>query len=261
MGISDDIRPKRVHHQSEKSDHVPIFSDIQEDDDEPIEYEKELDRKSLEKLEDDFFDNKDFRKAKKVSAAKEEKPTPKKHKPKKSLTRVTIWLMTILLIAILVWQNRSEILSFVKTKILKIESVDSLIEKEKTEDEYYTAESSTDNTSTTPATTESEETSSSTAAAPVEVNKAAVIIEVLNGNGIKNSADKVKAQLIAAGFKVSRVANAKNFNYATSNIYFKTGKNQEAELIKQTLTSLQTTTQNNDSIVGDYDIVIVVGAK
>lgn len=276
MGISDDIKPKKSHHPQKRSAdvHVPVFKDMYNEKDIDLDNfepeEKKLDPKSLEQLENDFFDyeykhdNKRQQEKKDIyiDEAEEKKPASKSHHQKKSSTKATFWLITLALLGLLIWQNYPEIVSAVKNKFFKNSATETVSDNVK-DDEYYTGEK-VDNTTTeeTAATATSTETAQpqTTTTAPT-IDKASVVMEVLNGNGVKGSADTIRDQLVTAGFKVSRVANAKNFNYATSIIYFKTGKDTEANLIKGTLTSLQTTTQNSDSIVGDYDVIVVVGAK
>jgi len=275
MGISDDIKPKKSHHPQKRSAdvHVPIFKDMYDEKDIDLDNfepeEKKLDPKSLEQLENDFFDyeykhdNKRQQEKKDIyiDEAEEKKPTPKNHHHKKNSTKATFWLITLALLGLLIWQNYPEIVSAVKNKFFKKSATETVAENNKT-DEYYTGEK-VDNTTTedTSATATSTETAPETTTAAPTIDKSSVIMEVLNGNGIKGSADTIRDQLVTAGFKVSRVTNAKNFNYATSIIYFKTGKDAEANIIKEILTNLQTTTQNSDSIVGDYDVIVVVGAK
>lgn len=98
-----------------------------------------------------------------------------------------------------------------------------------------------------------------TTPATPSIDKSQITIEVLNGNGISGSASSVRDTLVAAGFNVDRVANAYSFSYQTSQIYYKTGKNAEADLVKSTLSSRQCDLLNDDSVVGNYDIVVVVG--
>ena len=84
-------------------------------------------------------------------------------------------------------------------------------------------------------------------------------MQVLNGNGISGSASSVRDQLVAAGFVVDKVANASRFTYTKTTIYFKTGKDAEAELVKSALTGHDVESFNNDAVVGDYDVIVVVG--
>ncbi|MFA4996256.1 MAG: LytR C-terminal domain-containing protein [Patescibacteria group bacterium] len=271
MGISDDIKPKKSLHTQQRSIDVPVFSNTHEnnidlDSFEPEE--KKMDPKSLEKLENDFFDYEYKHENEKQPDKKgmyidkeEKKPASKSHHRKKSSTKATFWFITLALLGLLIWQNYPEIVSVAKNKFFKDKTTETVTDSNK-DDEYYTgekvADTTAEDTSTANTTTE---TTQETATATPTIDKANIIMEVLNGNGIKGSADTIRDQLITAGFKVSRVTNAKNFNYATSMIYFKTGKDAEANLVKETLTSLQTTTQNSDSIVGDYDVIVVIGAK
>lgn len=260
MGISDDIRPKKIHHHREKTIDVPVFDDDDEEN-EPIEKPEEekgrFDSGALEHLENDFFEDK--KKHNQKSEDNEDEEKPKKTTPghRKSLAKPIVWLMTISLLCVLGWQNRSTIIDAFKKNILK-ENSTSTTSTSNAKDEFYTGEpaTSSDTSTSATATTETPTTTPTTA-----IDKTGITIEVLNGNGIKNSGSRVKSELEAAGFKVSKVTNAKNFNYKTTLIYFKTGKDKESELVKAALADRQVSTEQNDTLVGDYDIIVIIGAK
>lgn len=265
MGISDDIRPKRSY-SSKKTTDVPVWNDNFEEEndidiknDELEDEPKELDHKELEELENDFFDNKHTKKKKKEQET-ENKPGPAKSQPKRSIAKPTVWIMVILLLGLLVWQNRSEIISAIENQLGINDNSDTAKEENKP-DEYYTGETTGATESTTTSTKSEAEQETATPAPAPEIKKDAIVMEILNGNGIKGSAEKVKTELETAGFKISKVANAKNFAYKTTLIYFKTGKDKEANLVKASLAGREVSTENNDSKVGDYDIIIIVGAK
>lgn len=264
MGISDDIRPKRGHYHRETP--IPISSQKEDDDhgfdlDEKEDEEKTetpKDYRSLEEIEDDFFDNR-----KQIKREEKEKAKKEKRRHKKSRTKISFWLMTLALIAVLLWQNYSEILSAAKKILGKDTQKESTIETKS--DEFYTAEPTTTSETTSSSTTSATgSTSGATTTAPAapetSIDKSSIKIELLNGNGIKNSAANVKTELVTAGFTVARTTNARNFNYASSIIYYKTGKADEAALVKSSITEKQITLEENNTVAGDYDLVIVIGA-
>lgn len=92
------------------------------------------------------------------------------------------------------------------------------------------------------------------------IDKSAIKMEVLNGSGVKNSAQAVSDQLTAAGFTILYTGNANKFTYQTSIVYFKTGKDAEANLVKESLTGRVVETEESNIVVGSkYDVVVVVG--
>jgi len=278
MGISDDIKPKRSsysgHDHYSNSDH--LFDDLDD-----IEIKKpafhhsaaEHQRKeyeSREDLENEFFANQIHKKEepKHYDPDEEEPEQPQKHTHHKHkngrFAKVMIWFMVLALAGLLVWQNKSDIITLVKEKVLKEKTASSPVEDQKTDD-YYSGEttSNTNSNANNNSNTNAVNTNAATAqtAAPSSINKAGVKIEILNGNGIKNSGAKLKSDLVSAGFTIEKTANAKNFNYATTLIYYKTGKDAEADLVKSTITGKDVTMENNDTLAGAYDVVIVLGAK
>lgn len=93
------------------------------------------------------------------------------------------------------------------------------------------------------------------------IDKSIIKIKVLNGNGITGSAAILQKVLTDNGFTIDSVSNASRFTYATTIIYYNTGKLAEAELAKATLTNYSVTTTENAQVAGIYDLVIVVGKQ
>jgi hypothetical protein len=92
------------------------------------------------------------------------------------------------------------------------------------------------------------------------IDKSTITISVLNGSGVKNSAQTVANTLTSAGYNVAGTANARSFNYTKTFIYYKTGKLEQANLVQGSLSDRQTEVQLSNSVVGaKYDIVVVVG--
>lgn len=284
MGISDDIKPKRGHHTAS---HRHTDHDFLDDFDyegivgDTVPPKDREDSKHREALEDDFFskklaskrdDYKDYYESyhnkDKDNKEEDEGDEPAGHlsgaKRKKhgggNLARTLIWIMTLAIIVLLLWQNKAEIIKLIKEKVFNETAITSPIESKKTDD-YYTSETSNTNENINVNANLNTNTAPAAAAMLSPADYASVKIEILNGNGIKNSGATAKATLESGGFTVAKTANAKNFNYATTLIYYKTGQDAEANAVKTALIGKDVTIENNDTLVGEYDVVIVLGAK
>jgi len=181
------------------------------------------------------------------------------------LLNIFLWIVCGLLLATLVYINFDEIKSaFIKEETKTTETPKVTISKPTLE--VYTGTTATGNTATTGATaitgTTGTTVTTGITATPTDtvIDKKSIKMSVLNGNGITNSAVVVKNALVKAGFSVSAVANAKKFTYATTIIYYKTGKEAEAELVKAALPTRSVTTELYNGI-GSYDLQVVVGKK
>lgn len=261
MGISDDIKPKKSPRKIEDNtkDHIKDPNEVIIHHKEPeIDYPFLRDSE-LEQREEDFFssDSPKENLREKTETEQDIQNGPKK----KQGNPMTKWvvILIIILIALLVWQNYSKIIQITGLKKLFNPSQESNLESYNSDLQGTDYTSQTGSNSST-ANSSTNQNQTSTAVAPeASIDKSKITIDVLNGNGISGSASTVKNQLTGAGFTVDKVANAYNFNYENTIIYFKTGKNAEAELIKTTLSNRQCEINNDDSVVGNYDIVIVVG--
>lgn len=297
MGISDDIKPKNAP----KPKSVEEFNDPKLGDsdgqlanenntDENDATEIKIDKSGINKpVFDDLYpplpeqdierDNKISKKENRTEAAQDiVKHQPHKafhdhyHAPenqhKKPLLLIFIISVFVLaLIAVLIWQNIDQI----KTT-LHINSNDSSSTNDQTPSssgveivpgQDYTStndsavpatDSSTPDSSSTPSASNSNATPSPSALSGLKVS-------VLNGNGISGSAATVKDTLVAAGYTIDRVANASNFAYQSTTIYYATGKKPEADALAQVLSSRTVVLYLNNAVVGSRDIVVVVGKK
>ena len=240
------------------------------------EEEKHTVHQNHETIENDFFD--DYNK----EVKEDSEPTNQPKKPRIihiSPGKIIAAFFGILII-IMVVQNFSVIKSFfipnqnknstkanTSTPVVPIEYTADDTNSSTSDDtsaENTNANNTTDNTSATTDqnnTTNAPASTTTPAATASSIDKSSIKLKVLNGNGIKGDAASVTTQLKNAGFTVSSTTNAKSFSYATSIIYYKTGKDQEAALVKESITGRSITLEQNDSATGTMDIVVVVGKE
>jgi len=240
LGISDDIRPKKYRPLSKnavKSEIKAADKKIKERDDGQLFQQNH---------EGGFFDGtplvKDHKSNSKISRA-HERPRSRYH----WIYTLIIILAVFALIGVVIWQNLDLVKSYISGsyKQKNSQNLNDIIST--TNDSLKKYDNSQNTTSTQAAT-------SPQAAAPAPVDKSTIVISVLNGSGIKNSASSV------AGFNVKSTGNARSFNYAKTFIYYKDGKQEAANLVKDALTGRQTEASLNNSLVGNvYDVVVVVG--
>lgn len=278
MGISDDIRPQRVHHSHHDGDfdnheeNKPNRNEETEKSKEPSDTEKiKSFRVPNPALEDQFFNEKKSDHNNFHPKQQENNPEPKKSKAK------IVWILIgILILAAAAYESPYSKSFFHKktdSSTPKTSSGDPSYSGEVITQDYVTGNettpSPTPSTSPTPsaspspsASTAPTVTPTTTPAASASTNKSAIALRVLNGNGITGSADQVKKTLIAAGFTVSSVTNAKSFAYVKTYVYYHGGKEAEANLVNAALTSRETIVQQSDTVTGTtYDVVVVVGKK
>lgn len=97
------------------------------------------------------------------------------------------------------------------------------------------------------------------------IDKAAIKIRVLNGNGTTGDGAKAKTELADAGFTVSEVGNAKRQDYTNTQVYYIAGKKEQATLIQDALKTAGRTTNleeaSPDLVGNDYEILVVTGKK
>lgn len=262
MGISDDIKPKRSHRPAQKDTFEDDFDYGHLDD---IEYIDRPDISSVEKrekLEDEFFAG---QKKKKVEYRIPPEPKADEETEKKPKTGKVIILILLLIFAfLLVYENFNAIKKLINEKILHknttVENNEASTSAKS--DDYYVSSQDNKATESQSGTSNTTATNPSTpATTTATISKESILIKILNGNGISKSADKLKAELVSLGFKISRVGNASNFNYTDTIIYYKTGKESEAGLIESSIKSHPVLKEKNDTITGSYDAVIVLGAK
>lgn len=249
MGISDDIRPKMFKHLTKQSSKSAKKA--------AKEKEKITHDLFTQPNDDDFFANTPIEKNSKIQKdvpiADEQAAGHQSGHNYRWLYTLIIVIVILILAGLVAWQNLDLIKSFINGSYKKqndqnlseiISSTNDSLKKYDTSGENQTDQSTTNQQSTT---------------APA-IDKSAIKISVLNGSGIKNSAKTVSDQLVVAGFTISFTGNARSFNYQQTIVYFKTGKESEANLVKDTLTGRVAETKENNSVVGSkYDIVVVVG--
>lgn len=245
MGISDDIVPKYRHRQSHSEYEIDIRKEAPENEDQETEEIFDDEDGEEEPEKDNFF-----------------KQQPEKNLKKKESKKGSIfgWIFVLLLLGLfgaIFFSNYKNVKSLFGLQNQSSNNNSSGNETTNTNEtiqgqDYTTGESTT-----------VENTPQATAATPAatSVNKATLSIEVLNGNGISNSASEIKAILETAGFTIAKTANAKTFSYANTIVYYKTGKEDGANLVKEALAARTVTTEKSDDVCKTYDIVVVVGKK
>ncbi len=285
MGISDDIRPRKsmraqethsfVHEtKPEPAPEEEIDDTIEEENDE--EDTEEIKVKSLdrEEIKNSFFQNIPIKENKKETTISkdiseggksEEVVSETEVKKFDHLLNLFLWIVCGLLFATLIYINFDEIKSvFVREETKNSDTAKVTINKPNLE--VYTGTvatgtaATTGTTGITAATGSTATTGVTTEPIATTIDKKAIKMNVLNGNGISNSAVLVKNILVKAGFTVSSVTNAKKFTYPTTIVYYKTGKEAEAELVKDALSTRSVTTELYDGI-GSLDVQVVVGKK
>ena len=249
MGISDDIKPKKVHRYVEHS--VSRFKNepVRKREEPRLDEDEKLlddfyhnDPAKLERLEDDFFDDKQQEQVKITEAEH-------RHRPVK---RYVVLLLIVALLILVIVQN----VDIIKSYFLGNTSQNTSVNTAK--DDSYTGETTT--TSDQANSNSSTIATAQPAATPTTIPTAPTFsIEVLNGNGTTGSADKVKAILEAAGLTIEKVTNAKSFSYQKTYIYYKTGKETEAARVKSALASRDCVVELSNIVAKDYDVVVTVG--
>lgn len=272
MGISDDIKPKaktkpkkvdsflepmerdpyelNIRHEAGETEFFPKYESADSEDH----------RHSMDNFEESFFTpEKHTKPVPRAEADEHNKTEPTKNTEKKQRNSITKWvvLLFLVLIGLLVWQNYAKIIDVIGLNINSETQNDAL-------PSYDSSATGTDYTKTTDSTKTAEKTVETPKTEPTPaptIDKTKILIEVLNGNGTSGTASATKDNLVGAGFLVDKVTNARSFAYPTSIIYYKTGKEAEANLVKTALSTLTSEITNSDTIVGNYDIVVVVGKK
>ncbi|MCX6812754.1 MAG: LytR C-terminal domain-containing protein [Candidatus Berkelbacteria bacterium] len=247
MGIADDIRPKKFQRVSDRREKK---SKAEKDPKEEAVHEL-----FSKKDSGDFFADTPIGE-KTPAKAKVETKTKDIGQEKKGFGwfYTTIIILVILILAtILIWQNFDTLKSYWNGshKNKKDANLNQILNSNGNSSQNYSG-----STTTTPTTTQPTTTTSPT------VDKS-FPISVLNGSGIKNSAASVSSELTTAGFTtVTNSGNARSFSYSSTVVYFKTGKDVEADLVKTALPDQTVTATESNSVVGaNYDIVVVVGKK
>lgn len=125
-------------------------------------------------------------------------------------------------------------------------------------------ESTTSTTSSEAATTDqaaTETAQQTTGSASSNIDKAAVKIRIVNGNGRNGEANLMKTALTDDGFKNITTGNAAS-RYATTIVYYNTGKIAEAKAVEKIIASkYETSLMEDPNITKDNDVVVALGAK
>lgn len=249
MGISDDIHPKKYRPVSKSA----VKSEIKIAD----KKIKERDNGQLfqQTHDGDFFDNTPIENNHEVRARKSHAHSRLIHSYRWLYVLIII-LAIIALIGVAIWQNFDLIKSYFNGSYKEKNSQNLSDILSGTSDSLKKYDSGSQNQTSSQATNTTPQVS---AVAPT-IDKSTIVISVLNGSGVKNSASGVANTLKQAGFSIKGTGNARSFNYAKTYIYYKEGKQDAANLVKDALTGRQTEAVLNNSVVGKvYDIVVVVG--
>jgi cytoskeletal protein RodZ len=266
MGISDDITPKHSYHRprsysNSKKAEEPVadtttdFVKIQKEQHAREQHSSKI----IADASDDFFENNYNRyKAQDTVQKSNNKETNQKAKA------VSGWILAILLIglsAFLVVTNFQKIKHLfnldtakttTNTPVSTDSSLDTYVSEIKPQDYTDPATATTPTTTTAPA---------ATTATTAIFNKAGLKMQVLNGSGVTGSASAIKKILETAGFKIASTGNASNFAYAKTFVYYKTGKEEGANLVKEALKSRVVTVEKSDTKAKTFDIVVVIGKE
>ncbi|MFA5927347.1 MAG: LytR C-terminal domain-containing protein [Patescibacteria group bacterium] len=258
MGIANDIRPRRSHGGlTRKLSTTPEAGVNQPFLHTPTTAQVDNEHVAKTILEDEFFSKHQVQTAQIATQPAQEK----------GAFKVIVWfILFVVIVGTILYQL---FLTFDKRGKSSKKSNEQTSSEPKGTDFYSgevitqdyaasTGDSATSGSTSIPSTTVTptqSQTSTST------TDKSKISIKVLNGNGVKNSADEVRDTLTAAGFSVSSVKNARTFSYATTIIYYQTNKKAEAELVKDALASRTASIEASDSLAGEYNVVVVVGKK
>lgn len=285
MSIGNDIKPRKVyyprkHNSRSDSASSELFEDQDKEEHKQKKHEEEKDNEKILIPEEAAPESKDIEAMQDEFFQSYNKPMPKAdEEPHARIIRIgpgkIIVTMFAIVIIILVVQNLSSIKNFLipQKAAIKTQSTNT-----NNVNEEYTAISDANsntnsinedntintnaniNTNTNTAAT-TNQNSNSTATTNSEISKSTIALKVLNGNGVSGTAAVVADQLRAAGFTIQSVTNAKSFIYSSTIVYYKTGKESEATLVKNSITGRIISIEKSDSAVGALDVVVVVGKK
>ncbi|OGD61972.1 hypothetical protein A2215_04435 [Candidatus Berkelbacteria bacterium RIFOXYA2_FULL_43_10] len=256
MGISDDIKIKKPKQKPTPVE--PVKEEIKAEDGDSVEVRVKKGRDRVSDLYDSFLSDNHYYYGDHPQTVpyKDHANDPKPPKQaKRSKLGLIIFFLVLAIIGLILWQSYPSIKSFYDELTGAgsdtQESSSNTLYSDVPSQDYTTGSETSD----APAATTAPSTESATSA----IDKSAISIQVLNGNGVSGSAANVKSTLVTAGFTVSSVINAKKFTYASSIIYYKTGQDEEAALVKASLPSLVIELKNSDTLTTNYDIVVLVG--
>lgn len=239
MGISDDIHRRAPKKQ--KSDHLPITDTNLKTEDLSEIIEPEASDQSQPEDNHQFFS--------------EPKPAKTKESSRSGILLIILAILVIGLIGVAVYQN----LDLIKEKIFKNTNNTT----NSTTNDTNIGLNSVNDTSSESEQSESQdsvtsESATETTTAPVLPEKNSFTIRVSNGSGVSGSAAKVTAQLVADGFNVVSTGNATSYNFSTTIVYYKSGKETEANMVKDALSNRSVSIELSSSLKS-YDVLVVVG--
>lgn len=271
MGIADDISPRQEKRAVPSGlDSLDASRNLPVEEDRVKSTEVEAIFKPKPTTNDGFFPPSKTAGQKKADIVIEAEPAkPEKPLLGRILNRKVIVVLLLIVVAGLIYQYRGQIKKLISsdsaTSTSNSDAV-TIVPQDYTSGASTPASSTDTSSSTAPATTPASTEATAPAAAPAATtptatNKATLTIDLLNGNGIRNYASGIKKTLTEAGYTVTAIGNAKNFAYASTYIYYKTGFKTAATELKSVLSTRSITVENNDTICKTYDIVIIIGKK
>ncbi|MCX6806695.1 MAG: LytR C-terminal domain-containing protein [Candidatus Berkelbacteria bacterium] len=94
------------------------------------------------------------------------------------------------------------------------------------------------------------------------VDKSKIAIQVLNGNGVRGDAYRVRTVLQKDGWKVATYGNAASFKYQNTLVYYKADQEEVGKAVGETLKNagFQTGLQVSETLK-KYDILVIIGKK
>ncbi len=98
---------------------------------------------------------------------------------------------------------------------------------------------------------------------PVEVKKETLKIQVLNGSGTPGVAGKMKTFLETKGYKVADTGNADNYDYETTEIQVKSGKDAIFTALETDMKEEYSLSSSPEELSEDvpYDVRIIIGKE
>lgn len=251
MGISDDIKPKKIY-RFESTKEIPKASKptLQKppevDHNEINVQQKPLSPLEKDKLEDDFFRSE-------LNNSHSDYPTADTKKSFKFPTKVVTTFLIIIIICIVLIKNFRRVYNYFYPEPAVPAKEDNLVD-------YYVNSASSGRTGTV-STGQSSTIIPSVSTGTVAATTGNISLKILNGNGIRGSAELISALLKSNSYTVEKVGNARTFDYAKTYIYYSKGMETEASKIRSILSSRECVLQQSDSLTTGYDLVVVAGKK
>lgn len=251
MGISDDIKPKKIYRFETAKTTPKIHKTVEQEL--PEENSKEalinsnpLSPSEKDKLEDDFF-------RPELNNSHSDYPITDTKKPFRSPTKVVTTFLIIIIICIVSIKNFRRVYNYFYPEPTTPVKDENLVD-------YYVNSASSGRTGTV-STGQSSTITPSVSTGTIAATTGNVSLKILNGNGIRGSAESISALLKSNNYTVEKVGNAKTFSYAKTYIYYSNGMETEASKIRALLSNRECILQQSDSLTTGYDLVVVVGKK